>query len=204
MFSDGRSRTAATDGRHDPNGSRHAWAEAVTAAWGYCGVMAVNDGSVIGYLTLAPASLVPSGGIPFRTGASPDAAVMMSAHVVEGYRGNGVGRQMMQTAAGMVARRGVRAIEAVGANRSGALLLPPTAWLESVGFVVVRPHPLTPRLRMDLQATVRWRADLSAAWSRLTGLVPQPAPPEPASFGAPQVAARRVLARTVLGGRRGC
>ena len=58
----------------------------------------------------------------------------------------------------------------------------PTRWLETVGFVVVREHPVTPRLRMDLQSTVRWRPDLTAAWSRLTGLVAQPAPPEPATF----------------------
>lgn len=58
----------------------------------------------------------------------------------------------------------------------------PTGWLEAVGFVVVRDHPATPRLRMDLQSTVRWRPDLAAAWSRLTGLVSQTVPPEPAGF----------------------
>jgi hypothetical protein len=57
----------------------------------------------------------------------------------------------------------------------------PAAWLETVGFVVVRPHPVTPRLRMDLQTTQRWRPDLGAAWSRLTGLVAQPAA-EPATY----------------------
>jgi hypothetical protein len=35
---------------------------------------------------------------------------------------------------------------------------------------------------MDLQATQRWRPDLGAAWNRLTGLVAQPAAPEPATY----------------------
>ena len=55
----------------------------------------------------------------------------------------------------------------------------PTSWLESVGFAIVRPHPITPRLRMNLQTTLAWLPDLGAAWSRLTRLVGQPAPPEP-------------------------
>jgi hypothetical protein len=60
-------------------------------------------------------------------------------------------------------------------------MLPPGG-LEAVGFTVVRPHPITPRLRMDLQTTLRWKPDLGAAWNRLTGLVTQPASPEPASY----------------------
>ena len=46
---------------------------------------------------------------------------------------------------------------------------------------MVRPHPITPRLRMDLQSSLRW-PDLGAAWHRLAGLVSSPAAPEPASY----------------------
>ena len=41
---------------------------------------------------------------------------------------------------------------------------------------------VTPRLRMDLQSTARWRPDLGAAWSRLTGLVTQPVAADPATY----------------------
>ena len=34
------------------------WAESVTEHWGYCGVIAVNDGETIGYLTMAPSMYV--------------------------------------------------------------------------------------------------------------------------------------------------
>ena len=173
----------ATFSDHRNNGSvKHAWAEAVTARWGYCGVMAVSNGRTIGYLTMAPAMYVPRLGAFATTPISQDAAVVMSAYVVQEFRGKGIGRQLVQTAAAMVARRDIRALEAVGTYHEGPSCMLPTGWLQAVGFVVVREHPITPRLRMDLQTTVRWRPDLSAAWSRLTGLVAQPAPPEPASF----------------------
>jgi len=106
----------------------------------------------------------------------------MSVRVVEEFQRKGIGRQLVQSAAALAARRDIRALEAVGTYRDGPSCMLPAAWLESVGFAVVRPHPLTPRLRMDLQSTVRWRPDLGAAWHRLTALVPQSTPPEPARF----------------------
>lgn len=158
------------------------WAEAVTAHWGYCGVLAMGENEPIGYLTLAPAAFVPRLGAFATTPVSPDAAVLMSAGVLEEHRGRGIGRQLVQAAAGLVARRDIRALEAVGTYHDWPSCMAPVGWLEAVGFGVVRPHPVTPRLRMDLQTSVRWRADLGAAWSRLTGLVAPPPAPQPATY----------------------
>ena len=102
--------------------------------------------------------------------------MLLSARVAEEWRGKGIGRQLVQTAAGLVVRRDIRALEAVGTYTDGPSCMLPTGWLEAVGFAVVRPHPVTPRLRMDLQSSLRW-ADLGAAWHRLAGLVS--APPAP-------------------------
>lgn len=162
-------------------GIKAEWAEAVTARWGHCGVIAVNDGETIGYLTMAPAMYVPRLGAFATTPVSHDAAVLMSVRVVDEFRGKGIGRQMVQSAAALAARRDIRALEAVGTYHQEPSCMLPAGWLEAVGFVVVRPHAVTPRLRMDLQATLRWKPDFGAAWNRLTGLVAQPAPPEPAS-----------------------
>ena len=173
---------ATSSDHRDRAEAKLEWAEAVTGRWGYCGVMAVNDGEVIGFLTMAPAGYVPRLGAFATTPISQDAAVVLSVRVVEEFQGKGIGKQLIQSAAGLLVRRDIRALEAVGTWRTGPSCMLPATWLESVGFAVVRPHPVTPRLRMDLQATVRWMPDLGAAWQRLTGLVPQGAPPEPAAF----------------------
>lgn len=182
-FWEARLTDLAISGDHRDGGTvKNEWAEVVTRHWGYCGVVAVQDGVIIGYLTLAPAVYVPRLAAFATTPVSPDAAVVMSGLVVEEHRGHGVGRQLIQSAAGLVARRDIRALEAVGTYHEGPSCMLPATWLEAIGFTVVRPHPSTPRLRMDLQTTVRWRPDLGAAWHRLTGLVAQPAPPEPAAY----------------------
>jgi GNAT superfamily N-acetyltransferase len=158
------------------------WAESVISRWGYCGVLAVNDGETIGSLTMAPASQVPRLGAFATTPVSPDAAVLMGVWVDANLRGKGIGRSLVQSAAGLLVRRDIRALEAVGTYHDGPSCMVPAGWLERVGFALVRPHPVTPRFRMNLQTTVRWRPDLGAAWHRLTGLVaPQPTPPEPAT-----------------------
>lgn len=170
-------------------GTKADWAEAVTDHWGYCGVAAYNDHELIGHLTMAPAMYVPRLAAFATTPVSPDAAVLMSVQVAEEHRGHGVGRHLVQTAAALLARRDIRALEAVGTYHDGPSCMLPAAWLQGVGFAVVRPHPTTPRLRMDLQTTLRWKPDLGAAWSRLTGLVTQPAMPEPAGYANSEAAA---------------
>jgi GNAT superfamily N-acetyltransferase len=131
---------------------------------------------------MAPTTLVGRLGGFSTTPVSPDAAVLMAVQVIDGYRGHGLGRQLVSSAASLLVRRDIRALEAIGTNREGPSCMIPTPFLESVGFAVVRPHPVTPRLRMDLQGTQRWMPDLGAAWNRLTEFVSQPGSPEPASY----------------------
>ncbi len=179
-----------TDGDHgsaNSNGKTRGWvaddgwAEEVTRQWGACGVLATNAGQVIGYLLAAPPELLPKDAA-FAAGASRDAAVILTGYVVEEFRGHGVGKQLVQSIAALGVRRSYRALEAFGSTLPGPGPLLPVGWLRSVGFELDRPHPVAPRLRMELRSTVRWRFELSAVLSRLTGLVARPAPPEPASY----------------------
>jgi GNAT superfamily N-acetyltransferase len=181
FWESGLSDLATSSDHRDRDRMKRDWAEAVTAYWGYCGVLAVNDGETIGSLTMAPASHVPRLGAFATTPVSQDAAVLMGVWVASNVRGKGIGRSLVQSAAGLLVRRDIRALEAVGTYHDGPSCIVPAGWLESVGFALVRPHPVTPRFRMNLQTTVRWRPDLGAAWHRLTGLVAQPTPPEPAT-----------------------
>ena len=174
----------AAPAEHPDRAARKAeWAQQVTDHWGYCGVLAVHEDEVIGFLTLAPARFVRRLPAFASTAVSADVAVLLSAQVVEGWRGKGIGRQLVTTAAGLVTRRDIRALEAVGTRHDGPSCMMPVTWLEAVGFAVVREHPVTPRLRMDLQATQRWPG-LGAAWNRLTGLVTAPVAAQPTAYSA--------------------
>src|SRR5919107_1720983 len=181
FWGSGLSDLAAPPEHRDGQRTKLDWAESVISQWGYCGVLAVNDGETIGSLTMAPATKVPRLGPFATTPVSPDAAVLMGVWVASRLRGKGIGRSLVQTAAGLLVRRDIRALEAVGTYRDGPSCMVPAGWLESVGFALVRPHPVTPRFRMSLQTTARWRPDLGAAGPRLPGLVAHPTPPEPAT-----------------------
>ena len=62
---------------------------------------------------------VPRLGAFATTPVAADAAVVMSAHVAPEMRRKGIGKQLVQSAAGLVARRDIRALEAVGTYHDG-------------------------------------------------------------------------------------
>ncbi|GAA1212495.1 GNAT family N-acetyltransferase [Prauserella alba] len=47
----------------------------------------------------------------------------------------------------------------------------PAAFLQSVGFKTVRPHPRWPRLRLELRSSISWKEDVEAALEKLLGEV---------------------------------
>ncbi len=174
------------------------WTRAVADRWGLCGLAAHVNGDTPGYLTMAPSELVPFVSLPGPGGSSadvfsPDAAVVMAVAVCRDYRGRGLGRNLVRAAIAQLSKRQIGTVEAIGtysalgiphadgADASTMLLLPVGFW-QALGFRVVRHHPITPTLRLDVSTTVRWRPDFAAAWHRLAGLVSQPSPPQPASF----------------------
>ena len=95
----------------------------------------------------------------------------MSAHLEPEFVGVGLGRMLVQGLARDVTRRGIRAVEAFGrpteATSGDLACLPPTDFLLAVGFKTVRPHPTTPRLRLDIRSIVSWREDAGSAVERL-------------------------------------
>lgn len=155
--------------------ARAAAVEAV-ARWGFCGVVMGGADQPTGVLML----------VPLAEGKGAPGALLTGVWVAPADRGHGLGRQLIQAAAAELIRREVPTVEAVG--QSDVL---PTGFLRAVGFRVIQPNPMAPRLRMDLLATVRRRPDLVAAWHRLAGLVPAPMPPpQPAGFKQSRQVAR--------------
>lgn len=166
---------------------KHAWLSSVLRDWGSCGRVAVVDDLVVGYVVYAPAAFVPGAdGYPTAP-VSGDAVLMTAARVAPSYAGGGLGRMLVQgMARDLIERGGVHAVEAFGASRSGRECLVPTDFLARVGFRTHRPHPSTPRMRMDLRSAITWRDEVEAALDRLVNAVrPQRAPVPEARRGGP-------------------
>lgn len=164
---------------------KEAWVSDTLLEWGSCGQLVYIDGVPAGYVLYAPPAYVPRS-VAFPTSpVSPDAVLLMTARVVPEFVSGGLGRMLVQGMARDVVRRGVKAIEAfgrtelaTGTERDPATAdygcLPPADYLRAVGFKTVRPHPRTPRLRLDVKSTVSWREDVEYALERLLGSMQAP------------------------------
>lgn len=178
---------------------KEAWVSDTLLEWGSCGQLAYVDGMPAGYALYAPPAYVPRS-VAFPTSpVSSDAVLLMTARLLPEFIGAGLGRMLIQAVARDVIRRGVRAVEAFGrhgpavtdegewaappprqvaepATETHCLL--PADYLLAVGFKTVRPHPKTPRLRLDLKTTLSWKEDVEYALERLltTMQVPTLAP----------------------------
>jgi len=165
----------------DPGLEKEAWLSAVLLDWGSCGRVAYVDKAPAGFVLYAPPTHVPRA-VAFPTSpVSADAVLLMSAHIVPEFRGQGLGRMLVQAVAKDVIKRGgIRAVEAFGSLTDEPGCVVPADYLTAVGFKTVRPHPRYPRLRLDLRNAVSWREDVEEALERLLGSI-RPEPVRPAS-----------------------
>ncbi|MER0240589.1 GNAT family N-acetyltransferase [Streptomyces sp. HSW2009] len=155
-----------------PEVEKEAWISAVLLEWGSCGRIAYVDEVPVGFVLYAPPAYVPRS-LAFPTSpVGADAVQLMTAWLMPGYRGQGLGRVMVQAVAKDLMRRGVKAIEAFADARweEPACVLPADHLL-AVGFKTVRAHPRFPRLRLELRATISWKEDVELALDRLLGAV---------------------------------
>lgn len=155
--------TAVCDGA-DYGLDKEAWVSATLLDWGSCGRIAYVDEQPVGFVSYAAPRYVPRSA-EFPTGpASPDAALLMTAHVAENYARTGLGRMLVQACAADLAERGIGALEAFGDSRgeSGACVVP-SGFFHAVGFRTIRSHPHYPRLRLDLAGPGGWGAGTGTA-----------------------------------------
>ncbi|GGJ82320.1 GNAT family N-acetyltransferase [Streptomyces camponoticapitis] len=151
---------------------KEAWISAVLLEWGSCGRLAYVDDVPVGFVLYAPPAYVPRATAFPTSPVSPDAVQLMTGWIMPGYRGQGLGRVMVQTVAKDLLRREFKAIEAFGDARweEPACVLPADHLL-AVGFKTVRTHPTYPRMRLDLRTTLSWKEDVEHALDRLLGAV---------------------------------
>jgi hypothetical protein len=162
---------------------KEAWVSDTLLEWGSCGQLIYVDAVPAGYVLYAPAAYVPRS-IAFPTSpVSPDAVLLMTARLVPEFAGGGLGRMLVQGVARDIVRRGIRAIEAFGrtddadpkaGGQPDVSCLLPADYLLAVGFKTVRPHPRTPRLRLDVKTTITWKEDVEYALERLLSSMQSP------------------------------
>jgi hypothetical protein len=123
---------------------------------------------------------------------SADAVLLTSIGVDAADDSDGLPRGLIASVVGDLVRRGVKALEAFGrtaeaAELSDARLVGPDLrpavkvlgdcsieqcvvdadFLGDVGFEVIAPHRYFPRLRLELEQGLGWKADVEAALERL-------------------------------------
>ncbi|MEP6696739.1 MAG: GNAT family N-acetyltransferase [Pseudonocardiales bacterium] len=157
--------------------AKAAWVSATLLEWGSCGKIIYVDGAPAGYAMFAPPSYVPRSVAFPSSPVGPDAALLLTAHILPEFAGGGLGRILVQGVAKDMLRRNIRAIEAFGdLCWDGPACIVPADHLLAVGFKTVRPHSRYPRLRLELKTALTWREDVEGALERLLGtLTPQQA-----------------------------
>jgi hypothetical protein len=151
-----------------------------------------SDEPCLGYAFYAPPLAVPRART-FPTGpVSADAVLLTSLGVESGHGNESLPRGLIAAVVGDLVRRGVRALEAFGRTAEVADLLDSNRvtpdlqpvvevlgdcsvdqcvldadLLADAGFVVVTKHRYFPRLRLELEQGLGWKADVEAALERL-------------------------------------
>jgi hypothetical protein len=152
----------------------------------------LEDNPCLGYAFYAPPGAVPRAR-RFPTGpVSADAVLLTSLGVESGNEAEGLSRHLIASVVGDLVRRGARALEAFGHTAEVTELLDPRLvspelrpvvevlgdcsvdqcvldadLLQDAGFVVVTHHRYFPRLRLELEPGLGWKADVEAALERL-------------------------------------
>jgi len=153
-----------------------------------------GDEPCLGYVLYAPPRAVPRAA-RFPTGPVSADAVLLTSMGIEPDQPDGVAGLLIGQVVNELVRRGVRALEAFGRTAEAAQLLdadgPDAAdpelrravsalgdcsfatcmidadFLLDAGFTVVAPHRYFPRLRLELDKGLGWKAEVEEALERL-------------------------------------
>ncbi|MCV7102002.1 acetyltransferase [Mycobacterium palustre] len=146
----------------------------------------------LGYVLYAPPRAVPRAQRFPTAPVSADAVLLTSMNIEPGQAADDLPHGLIARVIDELVRRGVRALEAFGRTPAASELQDPRAaapdvrpvlealgdcsvdhcvidaeFLKDVGFVVVAPHTYFPRLRLELDKGLSWKAQVEAALERL-------------------------------------
>jgi hypothetical protein len=145
----------------------------------------------LGFVLYAPPRAVPRAQL-FPTGPVSADAVLLTSMALEPGQADSLSHALITQVVNELVRRGVRALEAFGRTSDASELLDPDAvdpelqpavavlgdcsfdqcmigadFLLDAGFTVVAPHRYFPRLRLELDKGLGWKAEVEAALERL-------------------------------------
>jgi hypothetical protein len=148
--------------------------------------------SCLGYVLYAPPGAVPRAHRFPTAPVSPDAVLLTSMGIEQGHAPDDLPHSLLAMVIAELVRRGVRALEAFGRTPAASELPDPQLvapdvrpvlealcdcsvdrciidadFLIDAGFVVVAPHSYFPRLRLELDKGLGWKAEVEAALERL-------------------------------------
>jgi hypothetical protein len=151
-----------------------------------------SEPTCLGYAFYAPPRTVPRAHRFPTAPVSADAVLLTSMRVEPGPAADELPYSLVARVVDELVRRGVRALEAFGRTEDVAELGDPQTadpdlrpvlealgdcsvehcvieadFLRDVGFVVVAPHRYFPRLRLELDKGLGWKAEVEAALERL-------------------------------------
>lgn len=146
----------------------------------------------VGYVLYAPPSAVPRAHRFPTAPVSADAVLLTSMAIERGNAADDLPHSLIARVIDELVRRGVRALEAFGRTSAAVDLQNPDAvtpdvqpvlealgdcsvehciidaeFLREAGFVVVASHRYFPRLRLELDKGLGWKAEVEAALERL-------------------------------------
>ncbi len=153
----------------DP-GMQREWFSRVHAEWGECGRVAREGEDVLGFIKYAPARYFPQARhLPV---APPDwnAPLITCMHIHDEARRLGLGRLLLHAALRDLQSRGGRCVYAYAFNGAPDIGFTPMvgeAFLTRHGFVVDRPHPRYPLLRIDLRSLASLTENLESVLESL-------------------------------------
>jgi GNAT superfamily N-acetyltransferase len=149
---------------------RLQWVAEVLSQWGDCGRVAYAGDAAIGFVQYAPPSFLPRSRTMEAGSPSEDAVLLACMHVDDEARHVGLGKVLLLAAFRDLVTRGEKALEAYAASgpfeRSTSPLMT-VEFLLKQGFVVARPHPRYPLMRLEMRTLAAWTENVEAVLESL-------------------------------------
>jgi ribosomal protein S18 acetylase RimI-like enzyme len=150
---------------------QHAWVRRVTDEWGDCGRVACEDDELLGFVKYAPSGYFPQARAFAASPEDPTVPLIACLHISADARHHGLGTVLLRACLRDLVVRGERRVEAFGIVKPDADLeyqpMLGVPFLLRNGFVVSRPDPLYPLMRLDLRSLVLWQDNLEAVLESL-------------------------------------